>query len=112
MTRAKLIDAFIEIRGYGVSLDTPIDLHERIVPLVDQISEMLVRAGAEHFADRIKPGEALTRHRERRIDHHAGPIPHLGRRISHRYPGVVDRIDHRVASQPHTLRLHGKLVRY
>jgi DNA-binding transcriptional MerR regulator len=59
ITRPKLIDAFIEIRGYGVSLDKLIDLHEQIVPLVDQISEMLVHAGAQHVADRIKPGEAL-----------------------------------------------------
>ncbi len=57
--RPKLIDAFNEIRGYGVSMDTLVDLHEQIVPLVDQISEMLVRAGAEHVANRIKPGEGL-----------------------------------------------------
>ncbi|EUA18342.1 merR HTH regulatory family protein [Mycobacterium xenopi 3993] len=55
VTRPKLIKAFNEIRGYGVSLDKLIDLHEQIVPLVDQISEMLVRAGAEHVAGRIKP---------------------------------------------------------
>ena len=59
VTRPKLIDAFHEIRGYGVSMDKLIDLHERIVPLVDEISELLVRAGAEHVADRIKPGEGL-----------------------------------------------------
>jgi DNA-binding transcriptional MerR regulator len=59
ITRPKLIEAFNEIRGYGVSMDKLVDLHERIVPLVDQISEMLVRAGAEHVADRIKPREAL-----------------------------------------------------
>jgi DNA-binding transcriptional MerR regulator len=59
ITRPKLIEAFNEMRGYGVSLDKLIDLHERIVPLVDQISEMLVRAGAEHVADRIKPREGL-----------------------------------------------------
>src|SRR5579875_2508980 len=59
VTRPKLIDAFIEIRGYGLSLDTLIDLHEQIVPLVDQISQLLVRVGAQHVADRIKPGEAL-----------------------------------------------------
>jgi DNA-binding transcriptional MerR regulator len=59
IARPKLIEAFNEIRGYGVSMDKLIDLHERIVPLVDQISEMLVRAGAEHVADRIKPREAL-----------------------------------------------------
>jgi DNA-binding transcriptional MerR regulator len=59
ITRPKLIDAFNEIRGYGVTMEKLIDLHEHIVPLVDQISEMLVRAGAEHVADRIKPREAL-----------------------------------------------------
>lgn len=59
ITRPKLIDAFNEMRGYGVSMEKLIDLHENIVPLVDQISEMLVRAGAEHVADRIKPREAL-----------------------------------------------------
>ncbi len=59
ITRPKLIDTFVEMRGYGVSLSKLIDLHERIVPLVDQISEMLVRAGAEHVADRIKPGQPL-----------------------------------------------------
>jgi DNA-binding transcriptional MerR regulator len=59
VTRPKLIDAFNEIRGYGMSMDKLVDLHEQIVPLIDQISEMLVRAGAEHVADRIKPREAL-----------------------------------------------------
>jgi DNA-binding transcriptional MerR regulator len=59
IARPKLIEAFNEMRGYGVSMEKLIDLHERIVPLVDQISEMLVRAGAEHVADRIKPREAL-----------------------------------------------------
>lgn len=59
ITRPKLIEAFNEIRGYGMSFDKLIDLHEQIVPLVDQISEMLVRAGAEHVVDRIKPREAL-----------------------------------------------------
>jgi DNA-binding transcriptional MerR regulator len=59
VTRPKLIDAFNEIRGYGMNMDKLVDLHEQIVPLIDQISEMLVRAGAEHVADRIKPREAL-----------------------------------------------------
>jgi DNA-binding transcriptional MerR regulator len=57
--RPKLIEAFNEICGYGVSMAKLIDLHEQIVPLVDQISEMLVRAGAEHVANRIKPGQGL-----------------------------------------------------
>ncbi|UMB71331.1 MerR family transcriptional regulator [Mycobacterium paraterrae] len=59
ITRPKLIEAFNEVRGYGMSMDKLVDLHEHISPLIDQISEMLVRAGAEHVADRIKPGEAL-----------------------------------------------------
>ena len=59
ITRPKLIEAFNEIRGYGLPLDKMIDLHENIVPLIDQISEMLVRTGAEHVRDSIKPREAL-----------------------------------------------------
>ena len=39
--------------------DKLIDLHEQIVPEIDKISDMLVRAGAEHVLDRIKPGEPL-----------------------------------------------------
>ncbi len=59
VTRPKLIEAFNEIRGYGVRLEKLIDLHEQIVPEIDKISDMLVRAGAEHVVDRIKPGRAL-----------------------------------------------------
>jgi DNA-binding transcriptional MerR regulator len=59
VTRPKLIEAFNEIRGYGVKLDKLIDLHEQVVPEIDKISDMLVRAGAEHVIDRIKPGEPL-----------------------------------------------------
>jgi DNA-binding transcriptional MerR regulator len=59
VTRPKLIEAFNEIRGYGVELDKLIDLHEQIVPEIDKISDKLVRAGAEHVIDRIKPGQAL-----------------------------------------------------
>jgi len=59
ITRPKLIEAFNEIRGYGVGLDKLIDLHEQIVPEIDKVSDILVRAGAEHVMDRIKPGEPL-----------------------------------------------------
>ncbi|HEY0227585.1 MAG TPA: MerR family transcriptional regulator [Mycobacterium sp.] len=59
VTRPKLIEAFNEIRGYGVELDKLVDLHEQIVPEIDKISDLLVRAGAEHVMDRIKPGQAL-----------------------------------------------------
>src|ERR1700742_4323989 len=59
VTRPKLIEAFNEIRGYGVKLYKLIDLHEQIVSEIDKISDMLVRAGAEHVMDRIKPGRPL-----------------------------------------------------
>jgi DNA-binding transcriptional MerR regulator len=59
VTRPKLIEAFNEIRGYGVELAKLIDLHEQIVPEIDKISDMLVRTGAERVMDRIKPGRPL-----------------------------------------------------
>ncbi len=59
LTRPKLIEAFNEVRGYGISTHRLIDLHEQIVPKIDEISDLLVQAGFEHVADRIKPGEAL-----------------------------------------------------
>ena len=37
VTRPKLIEAFNEIRGYGVKLDKLIDLHEQVVREIDQI---------------------------------------------------------------------------
>jgi len=45
LTRPELIDAFTEIRGYGIGPDRLIDLHEQIMPEVDKISDRLVRAG-------------------------------------------------------------------
>lgn len=57
--RPKLIEAFNDIREYGVSIDKLIDIHEQVLPLVDQISAILVQAGAEHVQDRIKPGVGL-----------------------------------------------------
>jgi DNA-binding transcriptional MerR regulator len=59
VVRPKLIEAFNEIRQYGISTDKLIDIHEQIAPLVDEISGILVRAGVDHVADRIKPGAAL-----------------------------------------------------
>ncbi len=57
--RPKLIEAFNDIREYGITIDKLIDIHERVLPLVDQISTILVQAGAEHVQEVIKPGEAL-----------------------------------------------------
>jgi DNA-binding transcriptional MerR regulator len=59
VVRPKLIEAFNEIRQYGISTDKLIDIHEQVSPLVDEISGILVRAGVDHVADRIKPGAAL-----------------------------------------------------
>lgn len=57
--RPQLIESFNEIRGYGVSLDTLIDVHEAVMPHIDEISRILVQAGAEHVQRSIKPGTAL-----------------------------------------------------
>jgi DNA-binding transcriptional MerR regulator len=57
--RPKLIEAFNEIRQYGISVDKLVDLHEQLLPLIDEISGILVRAGVDHVADRIKPGATL-----------------------------------------------------
>ena len=59
IVRPKLIEAFNDIRQYGVATDKLIDLHEQIAPLIDQISGLLVQAGVEEVVDRIKPGVAL-----------------------------------------------------
>lgn len=57
--RPTLVDAFIEIRQYGVALAKLIDLHEQIAPLLDQISALLVQAGLEEVVDKINPGAAM-----------------------------------------------------
>ncbi|MGB3354012.1 MAG: MerR family transcriptional regulator [Mycobacterium sp.] len=57
--RPKLIEAFNEIRQYGVDTGKLIDIHEQITPLVDQISSILVRAGVDHIGDRLNPGAEL-----------------------------------------------------
>ena len=57
--RPRLIEAFNEIRTYGINYDKLIDLHEQLVPHIDEISKLLVQAGAEHVGAFIKPGEGL-----------------------------------------------------
>jgi DNA-binding transcriptional MerR regulator len=59
LLRPQLIHAFTTIRDHGISIDKLIDVHEQIVPHIDQISGILVRTGAEHVATRLAPGEAL-----------------------------------------------------
>jgi len=57
--RPKLLEAFREIREYGVTADKLIDIHVAVLPLVDQIGAILVQAGAEQVQDIIKPGASL-----------------------------------------------------
>jgi DNA-binding transcriptional MerR regulator len=57
--RPKLIEAFNEIRQYGISIDKLVDIHEQVLPHIDEISGILVRAGVDHVAHRIKPGASL-----------------------------------------------------
>jgi len=59
IVRPKLIEVFSEIRQYGVPLDKLIDIHEKVRPLLDQISTILVQAGVEEVVDKINPGAAL-----------------------------------------------------
>ncbi|BBZ06591.1 hypothetical protein MDOR_07600 [Mycolicibacterium doricum] len=57
--RPRLLEAFREVRQYGVTADKLIDIHVAVSPLVDEIGEILVQAGAEHVQDIIKPGASL-----------------------------------------------------
>lgn len=59
LMRPKLLEAFREIREFGVTANKLIDIHVAVLPLVDQISEILVQAGAEQVQDIIKPGASL-----------------------------------------------------
>jgi DNA-binding transcriptional MerR regulator len=59
VVRPKLIEAFNEIRQYGISADKLVDIHEQLLPLIDEIGGILVRAGVDHVAHRIKPGASL-----------------------------------------------------
>ena len=58
--RPRLIEAFNEIAGYGISLDTLLDVHNRALPHIDEISRILVQAGADHVLKSIAPGAALA----------------------------------------------------
>ncbi|GJF08484.1 hypothetical protein NGTWS0302_30370 [Mycolicibacterium cyprinidarum] len=59
VVRPKLIEAFTELRQYGVAIDKLIDLHEQIAPLLDRISTILVQAGVEEVVDKVNPGAAM-----------------------------------------------------
>jgi DNA-binding transcriptional MerR regulator len=57
--RPKLLEAFQELRDFGVGADKLIDIHEQVSPMIDEISAVLVHAGVEQVQDIIKPGRAL-----------------------------------------------------
>jgi DNA-binding transcriptional MerR regulator len=59
IVRPSLIEAFNEVRGYGVPLDTLIDVHDSVQPHIDAISDILVQAGFARVRQIIKPGESL-----------------------------------------------------
>ena len=59
VVRPKLLEAFDEIRGYGIGIDKLIDVYEQTLGPVTEISNILVRTGAEHVTERIRPGEGL-----------------------------------------------------
>ncbi|MEV3901558.1 MerR family transcriptional regulator [Mycobacterium sp. NPDC050551] len=59
IVRPKLLEAFDEIRGYGIGIDKLIDVYEETLAPVTEISNILVRTGAEHVTERIRPGEGL-----------------------------------------------------
>ena len=57
--RPKLIETFNDLRHYGVAMSTLVGVHEQVLPHIDEISSILVRAGVDHLSHKIKPGEAL-----------------------------------------------------
>jgi DNA-binding transcriptional MerR regulator len=59
IVRPKLLEAFDEIRGFGIGLDTLLDVYDQTLPHIDAISAILVQAGADHVAQLIRPGEGL-----------------------------------------------------
>lgn len=48
--RPQLLNAFAEMRGYGVGNETLLGIHQDLVPLIDQITERLVSAGVEELS--------------------------------------------------------------
>ncbi|HEV7206261.1 MAG TPA: MerR family transcriptional regulator [Jatrophihabitans sp.] len=53
--RPKLLRAFAEMRTYGMPLAIVLELHEQLQPAIDEISRLLVRAGAKHVAEQFDP---------------------------------------------------------
>jgi DNA-binding transcriptional MerR regulator len=56
--RPRLLEAFAELRPYGLPNERLIALHRAIVPEVDRVGELLVNAGAEFLAPMLASDEA------------------------------------------------------
>ena len=50
LTRPALLEAFAEMRGYGMRMASVVDLHEAVQPLIDEVARKLVAAAVGHFA--------------------------------------------------------------
>jgi DNA-binding transcriptional MerR regulator len=59
VARPKLLSAFRELRQYGMSIDRVIDVHEKVTPKIEEISRILVEAGAQHVAGQFDPTGGL-----------------------------------------------------
>lgn len=51
--RPQLLRAFAEMRGHGMPMSVVLDLHERIAGQLDDVSRVLVAAGARQVADQL-----------------------------------------------------------
>ncbi len=56
ITRPKLIDALNDIRQYGMGLDQQIDVYEKVLPHIEEISRILVESGAQMVTARLESG--------------------------------------------------------
>ena len=54
--RPQLLQAFAEMRGYGMPMDAVLRVHERLEPLLDEISRILVKAAARQLAQSMPTG--------------------------------------------------------
>ncbi|WP_341928087.1 MerR family transcriptional regulator [Nocardioides psychrotolerans] len=49
--RPQLLDAFAEMREHGMDTASVLAVHQKVLPSLDQISQVLVKAGAAHVAE-------------------------------------------------------------
>lgn len=58
--RPELLQAFAEMRSHGMAMADVVALHERLAPMLDEISRLLVEAGARHVAATMQLDQPLT----------------------------------------------------